>query len=77
LEERWRHIASKRQGLVAVCLCEIPYWAVLAVIIRPGEGYAVSDPKVFVYCKPGVSELNLERSAAPFDLASKVGILKS
>ena len=70
LEGRWRHIASKRQGHVAVCLREIPCLTVLAVIIRPGEGYAVSLPKIFAYCKPGVSELKLERSAAPVDLSS-------
>ena len=40
------------------CVCEVPHLTVFAVIVRPGEGYyAVSHPKVFVYCKPGVSNI--------------------
>ena len=68
-EGRWRHIASKRQEHIAVCLCEIPCLTVHTVIVRPGEGYAVSHPKIVVYCNPEYFELKLERSAAPFEPA--------
>ena len=35
-----------------------------------GEGYVVTRPEIFVYWKPGVAELKLEHSAAPFGLSS-------
>jgi len=34
------------------------------------EGYAVTRPKIFVYCKSGGSQLKLGHSATPFGLYS-------
>jgi len=56
-------------------LCDIANMTVLAVIIHPMEGYVVICPKIFVYCKPGASELKFERSAMQFGLASSVKLL--
>jgi hypothetical protein len=49
-----------------LCLCEIPYFTVIVAIIRPLEGYILSLPKVFVYCKPGVSQIRAFRFAVWF-----------
>jgi len=68
---------QERQGHVTVFLRDIASLTVLAVIIRPMEGYAVICPKIFVYCKPGASELKFEHSAMQFGLASSVKLLKS
>jgi hypothetical protein len=64
------------QGHVTVFLCDIANVTVLAVI-HPVEGYVVICPKIFVYCKPGASELKFEHSAMQFGFAGKVKILRS
>ena len=53
-----------------VSLCDVTNMTILAVIIHPMEGYIVICPKIFVYCKPGASELKFEHSAMQFGLAS-------
>lgn len=58
-------------------LCDIANVTVLAAIIHPAEGYVVTCPKIFIYSKPGTSELKFEHSAMQFGLASGVKLLKS
>jgi len=65
-------VVSKRQGYVAMYLCEVPYLTILTTIIHKVESHEVTCPKTFIYCKPGVSELKLEHSAMLFDLYSYV-----
>jgi hypothetical protein len=36
----------------------------------PWKSYVVTRPVIFVYCKLGVAKMKLERSPAPFDLAT-------
>jgi len=60
-----------------VFLCDIANVTILAAIIHPVEGYVVTWHKIFVYSKPGASELKFEHSAMQFGLASSVKLLKS
>jgi nitrogen fixation protein len=69
LKKGWRHIASKWRNK-SLFLCNIPYYTLLTAIIRQKENYVVPRKNRFVYCKPGVAELNLELSPSPFGLAS-------
>jgi hypothetical protein len=55
-----------------VLLCDITNMTVPAVTIHPMEGYIVICPKVFIYCKPGASEIKFEHSAMQFGLASSI-----
>lgn len=56
--------------------CEILYLASLAAILRPVEGYVVTDLKILVYCKPWVSQLKLNYSDKPFGLATYIQTFK-
>jgi hypothetical protein len=49
---------------------------VVAVIILSVAGYIVTSPNIFVYLKPGFSQIKSEISTNPFDLPVKFKILK-
>ena len=53
-----------------VFLCESLHLTILAVTIQSGEGYKVTRPNKFVYCKTGISLHKLECFDALFGLAS-------
>ena len=46
--------------------------SLLAAIIFPVDGYEVTGPKTFVYCKLWAAGLKLGRFAAPYALTSEV-----
>ena len=59
LDERWRLTAMKWQGRVVLLNCEFPYFAAVAITIRPVESYEVFRPKKFVDCLSVFSEFKI------------------
>jgi len=51
--------------------------AIFAAILRPLEGYLVTHPKILVYFKPGVSQLQIQHADKLFGLDSYIQTLKN